>query len=259
MFTFNLQRFCGSKQTTESNSTSTVKKWTGENATMANGLISNLKQNITSKNPYQDALSAYNNGTFSTGVNPLQTADYNRNMALMGSSAINDYASGNNLDLSKNKTFQKTLASGVDTLTDAFGVSLDSVNGAYQRGGIGDSSMKYRKNQRMLENQGKAVGDYITTATSNEEDKQIQKMLQANSLLNQAGQAGYNYQTATENSKNNSLSNFAKLYSLDASNNSQLMQLLQLIAEPTTTTTGNSTTSKNGGLADIASLAGVFF
>ena len=247
---------CGGGSTTNSNQTTTQKKWTGDYAATAKDGIASLSGYFANSTPKADAISAYNNGTFSTPLNPLQTASYDRNAALMGNSEINNIASGSGLDLENNATFQKGLQSKIDRSTKAFGTSLDSVNGSFQRGGTADSSMRYRKGQNMLEDQSENVNDMVTSAYASEEDRQINKMMQANSLLNQAGDQGYKYQAAMQAIKDGSLANAMKIYGLDAADKQQQMQFLQLISEPSQTTNGTSTTQRQLGIAD---LAGMFF
>ena len=247
---------CGGGQTTNSSQTTTTKKWTGENAQKAKDAISSLTGYFAKTNAGAGAADAWNNNTYSVGLNKLQDADYKRNQALMENGQLASIAAGGNLDVNSNPYFQKRLDAKTRTMQEAFGSSLDSVRGGFQRGGTADSSMRINKENRMLEQQGRTMGEFVNDAYDSEYDKRVQEMLQANSLMNQAGQAGYRYQAAEQASKDSSLGNFAKMYGLDASQQQLLMQYLQTISEPEQTTTGSSTTQRQMGIQDWA---GIFF
>lgn len=231
-----------------------MSKWTGANKAYADKTIAGLTSWADNVNPAAGAADAWNNNTFSVGLNDLQVADYNRNKGLMDNAELNNIASGGNLDVNSNPYFQKRLDSKIKTMQEAFGSSLDSVRGGFQRGGMADSSMRQNKENQMLAQQGRTMDEFVNNAYDSEYEKRVQEMLRANSLLGQAGQAGYNFNNAAQASKDASLANYAKMYGLDASKQQMLMQLLNTISEPEQTTNGTSTTQRNMGFTDFASI-----
>jgi hypothetical protein len=243
----------GSSSTNQSQTTST-KKWTGANEQIANQMIGNIGKWFNTSNPAKGGADAWNNNTFSVAMNDLQKADYGRNANLMNNSQLNMIAGGGNLDPNTNPYFQKNLDAKVKTFQDAFGTALDSTRGGFQKAGIGDSSMRANKETKMLKAQSTGLDEFVNNAYQSEYDKRVQEMLQANGLLSQAGLAGYRYNQAEQTGKDSSLANFAKLYGLDANQQSMMMQYLNTIAEPTQTTNGSSTTQKNPGIMDWAQL-----
>lgn len=242
----------GGSSTQSSSQTTKTSKWTGANKAYADQTIKGLTSWANNTNPAAGAADAWNNNTFSVGLNDLQTADYNRNSALMNNTELNNIASGGNLDVNSNPYFQKRLDAKIKTMQEAFGSSLDSVRGGFQRGGMADSSMRQNKENQMLAQQGRTMDEFVNDAYDSEYEKRVQEMLQANSLLNQAGQAGYNYNNALQSSKDSSLTNYAKMYGLDASKQQMLMQLLNTISEPEQTTNSTTTKTESPGFLSIA-------
>ena len=233
-----------------------MQKWTGANKAYADKTIKGLTDWASNINPAAGAADAWNNNTFSVGLNDLQIADYNRNKELMNNAELNNIASGGNLDVNSNPYFQKRLDSKIKTMQEAFGSSLDSVRGGFQRGGMADSSMRQNKENQMLAQQGRTMDEFVNNAYDSEYEKRVQDMLRANSLLGQAGQAGYNFNNALQSSKDASLSNYAKMHALDANKQQMLMQLLNTISEPEQTTNSTTTTQRQLGFTDIL---GTFF
>lgn len=246
----------GGSSTQNSTQTTRTKKWTGPREAIANNMITGLTSWANNTNPAAGAADAWNNNTFSVGLNDLQIADYNRNKGLMDNAELNNIASGGNLDVNSNPYFQKRLDSKIKTMQEAFGSSLDSVRGGFQRSGMADSSMRQNKENQMLAQQGRTMDEFVNNAYDSEYEKRVQEMLRANYLLGQAGQAGYNFNNAMQSSKDASLTNYAKMYGMDASKQQMLMQLLNTISEPEQTTSGTTTTQRNPGLTDIV---GMFF
>lgn len=232
-----------SAQNTANNQVSSIKKWTGNNAATADKLLAGISDFFAGSNPSADAASAYNNGIYATPINALTQSNYDRNLALSNNAEINSVASGDHLDPNSDPYFQKNLAEQVDKSKRAFATSLDSVNGSFQNGGTADSSMRYRKTNNMLDDQSTNVNDMVNTAYSTQRDKAISEMTQANSLLNTAGAVGNQYQTIMQQMKDGSLATYMKLYGLDASKQTDIMQYLNLISEPTQTTQGTGTSA----------------
>lgn len=231
-----------------------MQKWTGANKAYAYKTIKGLTDWASNINPAAGAADAWNNNTFSVGLNDLQLADYHRNKGLMENAELNKIASGGNLDVNSNPYFKKRLDSKIKTMQEAFGSSLDSVRGGFQRGGMADSSMRQNKENQMLAQQGRTMDELVNNAYDSEYEKRVQDMLRANSLLGQAGQAGYNFNNAAQASKDSSLANYAKMHVLDASKQQILMQLLNTISEPEQTTNSTTTTQRQMGFTDFASM-----
>jgi hypothetical protein len=244
----------GGGSTQNTSQTTKLSKWTGANKTIADSAISGLTDWFKNTNAAAGGADAWNNNTFSVGLNKLQDADYNRNKSLMDNAQLASIAGGGNLDVNSNPYFQKRLDAKIQTMQEAFGSSLDSVRGGFQRGGMADSSMRQNKEKQLVAQQGRTLDEFVNNAYDSEYDKRVQEMLQANSLLNQAGQAGYRYQAAEQASKDSSLFNYAKMYGLDASQKQLLMQYLQTISEPEQTTNSATTTQRNPGLTDYFSM-----
>lgn len=241
----------GGGSTTKTNQTTKVSKWAGPYKDVAAKGIASLSDYFSGQNTSAKALDAYNNGTFSTPMNDLQTADYQRNASLMNNEQLNAIAGGANLDPNSDPYFQKNLDAKIEASGRSFAQSLDSANGSFQRGGIGDSSMAYRKRENMLKDQSNSINDLVNDAYDTQHDKAVSEMVTANGLLTQAGNAGYKYQAAIQAIKDGSLANAMKIYGLDASDKQQQMQFLQLISEPEQTMKGTSTTTNQLGFGSI--------
>lgn len=233
-------------QSTEQSQTQSTTPFQGQQAQWAESLYPKL--NAGTNKGTATIADAFSNNTYGVGMNGLQKATYDRSMGLMKNKTLTDIAGGANFGATD---VNKQIAPQIEAYKQAFGSSLDSLRGGFQRSGIASSSMRNTAENKLADTSANNLTNFVTDAFSKQRSADVNEMIQANQILSTAGKEGYTYQQADQASRDASISNALKAAGIDTTNINVLMQYLQLMKNPTVTATGNSTTTQNNGIGGL--------
>lgn len=229
----------GSKQ--KSSSTTTTTPYSGDYT----GWVNDVKNQLWNKN--SSPVTAYT-GNLSAGSNSnLNTSrDLYKNLAT--NKTLTGYANGDYLNPTSNPYLMSSYNLGADSIMKNFNKLNDATNSQFNNSLFNSSMRQNQINQNKTDTEDK-LNDYTTNFMNTAYNTGVNNMTSANGVLQSAinglNTSGTQQQATEQNSLDNNYKEWLRQQGVSDSNMNNILQLLALVKNPSTTT---NATQSTGGL-----------